>query len=1265
MDPAPWQRAAQTGEPLSVVLDQAVETYRRQCLLAQANAAYAALRSSPAAWAEEEAEREAWLDMPVRPKLRSVCMHRLATLSMIVLAASTLCAKQARTFYTDADLKTALAKVQKYSWAQSNVKSAEAGAQRWVDMSDEDLWNFVPPPEQLRALNVSFGVGCPVHGGEVFRKGGHYPWTTDSAHPFKVKCPVGGEEYPGNDFQPWNPKSISEEPATGPGYHDNGAGWTDGKHRYWFVGYYVFWHRWQKEVLPAIPALAQAYLLTGKPIYAHKCAVLLGHIAQDWEKYDYPTQAYHNGLWPARINGRILDYIWSTGTVSNLSKAYDAIYPALTDPEIAGFLKTKQIESPREFMEQKMLRVMAGDIMRGFIRGNMGMHQQALATLAIVFDNQDEAKGPTSKQMADWIMTGPGDSEYLLWNGFYRDGLGGESSPGYSSGWISNFYQVAKLMPRLGVDIWSNPKLKKMADIGIDLTVAGIRSPAIGDAGSIMGAGKVGWAGSIQGPAFMHGGRELPHGDPRFAKVLQLIGAQSESLWESEFDPEKVAAVVAREGTEIEYKTRDLGGYGVAILESGAGSHRRGVSMYYGHAGGGHGHRDRLTIEMQDSRFKAPVLSDMGYPAHWNTKCTYWTTNTVSHYDVVVNQGWQQTMYGGALNTLASAPGLQLADAAADKVAYPSAANLYRRTLALIDLSPDSSYVLDVFRVHGGWEHDYSFHGPAFPEFTVAGGQPGPVQEKGTLAGAEVAFGEKPEQSSTGAATYALRGGEGVLDDKRDYGARSLEGWSTYYSGPEALCRKEGAVMSIKAKLPAGEYKLYLRAYDYNAGANVVDITAGGQTQSFKWEPSGQVGYRWVSQVYKFAQPVDRITLTAKQVGQSYVLLEGLTATTDLEGNEPRVWDPATSGFQYLYNVRRMKPAGAWSATWRDPETKLALTMHMPEQSANAPGGASEIILADAEPELQPGAPKSLQYVLARNVSEGDDLQSAFVTVSEPHEGAAQIQSVKRLTAAQAEPGTVGLAVALADGRHLIHSSLNPGEPVTWQDGKTAFKVAGEFAVLRLDAQGVRSGYLVNGTQVEYGDFALKAVPSPAGQVVAVDHAHNSITIDAVLGSPEAYRDRVVILGNELHQTSYTIKHAVAKGGQTELQFGDVLYVVGMGKVTGVDQKAGTVTTDTTLTGYGRVDGGQHQGRWLYNEDKSQGFRIAAFSGSAFKLERVEGDLATLFGDKDGDGLARFWISDIGPGDTFRIPTTTYVERIAPGQFRVQMMTEVQLGVKG
>jgi predicted transcriptional regulator len=55
------QELAQTsGSSMQVVLEQALEQYRRQQLLEATNAAYAALRAAPEAWADLEQERLAW-----------------------------------------------------------------------------------------------------------------------------------------------------------------------------------------------------------------------------------------------------------------------------------------------------------------------------------------------------------------------------------------------------------------------------------------------------------------------------------------------------------------------------------------------------------------------------------------------------------------------------------------------------------------------------------------------------------------------------------------------------------------------------------------------------------------------------------------------------------------------------------------------------------------------------------------------------------------------------------------------------------------------------------------------------------------------------------------------------------------------------------------------------------------------------------------------------------------------------------------------------
>jgi predicted transcriptional regulator len=55
------QELAQTsGSSIQVVLEQALEQYRRQQLLEATNAAYAALRAAPEARANLEQERLAW-----------------------------------------------------------------------------------------------------------------------------------------------------------------------------------------------------------------------------------------------------------------------------------------------------------------------------------------------------------------------------------------------------------------------------------------------------------------------------------------------------------------------------------------------------------------------------------------------------------------------------------------------------------------------------------------------------------------------------------------------------------------------------------------------------------------------------------------------------------------------------------------------------------------------------------------------------------------------------------------------------------------------------------------------------------------------------------------------------------------------------------------------------------------------------------------------------------------------------------------------------
>jgi len=1003
--------------------------------------------------------------------------------------------KSGRTYHDDEMMARITERVARHDWAKEQADSIVESCAWLLDMPDAELWEFVPPPEQIRAINVCIAHDCPTCGDKITRAAGHYPWNISRERPFKLECPVCEQVFPSYDFEPWNLGGMDGEPESGPGYVDKGLGWRDADdRRYYFVPYYIFWQRWVRDVLGGMSLLGQAYLLTGDPAYAHKCAIMMCKLASEYERFDYEHQAYHEGI--SGVGGRISDYIWSTGNDSTIALAYDAIYPALDrDAELGSFLRAKGLGEACTLVEDRMLFLMVKDVMTGFVRGNMGAHQKTLAHLAIVLDNDDPNRGATTGEMREWIMYGPGKVEDLLWNGFWRDGLGGESSPSYSSGWCHAFYMLADLLPRLGVDIWDNPRLKRLADIGIELTIADKFYPSIGDCGSMLGSEIVAWTPELQGRAFRR------YGDARFAKVLSRVQDVRKSIWEDFADAEQVKAAVAAEGPGLGLISRNLGGYGLAILERGEGPHRRAVRMYYGDASGGHGHYDRLSIEM--FAFGRPMMPEDGYPTPFTRPDFHeWRrADTYKHYCVMIDELPQTNLHGGQLDTFAVAPELQLMDASAE-IVYEDRASLYRRTSAMVDISAERSYLLDVFRVRGGSQHDWCLHGPAFTELSVTGADAGRLQTEGTLAGEDVPYGTWPEERGS---------------------------------------------------------------------------------------PS--------------------------------------------------------SGYQGLWNVRRIKPTGDVCAVWRKEDEDLSLTMRMPA------GSASEIITAHGEPELVPGSPDKVDYLLARNVASANQgeasagLLSNYVATFEPHKGASDITGLTRLVSDDASPETIGLLVRRGNESDLIHSSLSADERVVWKGAAEQFVVCAEFALLTTDRQGVKRACVVDGSEAAYGGFSMDAEPCVVGEVVGVDLAQNTVTLGMQVARPEALANAVVTFGDELHKTSYTVASAEVHDRVTVLHLGDVLITVGMGVVVATDGAAGTVTADRDLMGRGRTDWGRHAGRWLFNEDRSVGFRIASIDGQDFVLEGTNGDLDSIFQDSDGDGRRVYWISDVGPGDSVRIPSTTWYSR--------------------
>lgn len=673
--------------------------------------------------------------------------------------------KSSRTYYTEAELAAIRQRAQDPRY-ESDVKAIVKAAAILADRSDEEIWDMVPPADLTRALTVRYEFDCPVHGKEVYRVGGRYPWITSPDKPFKVECPVGHEVYPTNDFAEHLKEGRQASLDTRQKYLDDGNGYIDEDgNRYFFVGYYNFWHRWRKSLIDGTSACGNAYLVTGDPKYAHKAAVALASISRVYPKMDYSTQAYHNGKWPAGINGRILDYIWENQTVGAFSIAYDQIYPTLDDDRpLNALAAARGVPDIKTAIERDILQQMAGDLLEKRIWGNK-FELRSTAALALILDNRDPAKGLTSRQMVDWVLKGGGDLEFTFYNGFDRDGIGGESSLSYSNIWNVASVAAAEDLARMGVKMVTDPKWLRLAKGSMEMRLLEDLSPRLGDVdGHIKANRRI-----VNDELLMFGVSHFKDADCA-ALLLRKGQFKPPILSRHLLDEASLKALAAGASFPDPPYTRNAGGYGLAILELNDGRQTSSATMYYGSPMASHGHLDRLTMSYHLG--DRDVLPELGYPSQWGPTADLWVKNTISHYCVLVDERPHTARHAGHLTSFVDLDGMKLAEAQAARVwsrppppppvpvgsiggevkrpapstqgAQPiPAVSDYRRLIALLDSGEKSTLLVETFFTEGGRQHDYSFHGLPYGDFSVQDTsiirQPG-----GTLAGETVAWGADP-----------------------------------------------------------------------------------------------------------------------------------------------------------------------------------------------------------------------------------------------------------------------------------------------------------------------------------------------------------------------------------------------------------------------------------------------------------------------------------------------------------------------------------------
>ena len=656
-------------------------------------------------------------------------------------------------FITPADIDRARENIKSYDWARQIAEAVIRQADAWLEKEDEWLRRIVPPPGAAFAVGIS---GCPICGANWG------PWARDGAsfdRPGRVTCP-NGHTLPDPDH-----------PDDGTGYRG-----PDGRIHY-FVGTY---NAWVMETLTfgALENLVYTYSLTADERYAAKASVILDALAAI-----YP--ASHKGAWdyPSDPPSGRLSRPWyqASRVLIHYVDHYDQLFnsPALDAPSVFPNL------TRRQNIERNMLldggAYCYAQSQSGSLHNGEADYERGALAVGVCLG---------IPEYVSWTVDGPFGIRCLLANNIDRDGGYYETTPMYADHTRELYFTFAEPLvnyrgsafPR-GLNLYENPKFRSfLLPHNLPLHISG-RLPRYGDAPP--GLKK----NDLPARPFdrsdydflekLYGRTKDPTGREETGILLQWLareGVGKTRRLESTGDPSGLSIPDRRipagfslyrepgddegggftermwllfhagEAPQIEpalpesWSRRLLGSdfmgqKGITVLRAGEGKNSQGVYIRYGPSLN-HGHYDDLNINYAARGYE--LTYDLGYGRTAATQTQAgWARQTASHIVVVVNETSQLETgeTGGSLHLFAETPLVRAVEASSDSCYKKQGVDVYRRLVALIGRE-EEAYLVDVFRVRGGRQHDYGFHALS-DQLSLEGISVGP-REPGSLGGPDI-----------------------------------------------------------------------------------------------------------------------------------------------------------------------------------------------------------------------------------------------------------------------------------------------------------------------------------------------------------------------------------------------------------------------------------------------------------------------------------------------------------------------------------------------
>ncbi|UCH35655.1 MAG: heparinase II/III family protein [Armatimonadota bacterium] len=1183
-------------------------------------------------------------------------------------------------YLTAADVARAKRNAAGHEWARKVHDGILAEAERWLDRREAEWLAFLPEPGACYAYGFT---GCPICGA---------PWGTWG----RARC---SWENPGH-VTCSNGHLLPDD-----AHPDDGAGYRgeDGRVHY-FVG---SWNAWATEqwTLNAIPSLARAYALTGDDRYADRAAFFLDALASVYSEstagsWDYPSSPPSGRLarpW-YQVARNLVVYV----------EAYDLIYGssvldrASLRPSLEkGFPPGPPPQTREVRTKEAHGQSWAAMTRRENIDVNL-IQDGAYYCYAHTFDGRlhnghaDYMRGAMAvgcllgiPEYVRWATEGPFSIYAMLDNNVDRDGRYYETSLPYSHHTRSLYLTFSEPLANWrdeqhpqGIDLYSAPRFRRFYALPDLVMECAGHTPNFGDASP---DNRFALPDEARFSNTDYALAERMYSGSRRAQDKALFGAVLQYLSDGDVDRLRAGSNMGAwllfhaddlpaDAVDLPAELRKrldsswfLGQKGIGMLRAGDGERAQAALLRWGPTLN-HGDYDELGLLYYGGGWQ--LTYDIGYGLGSTHTHIGWANQTASHNAVVVNETSQLKApgSGGSLHLFVTAPGLQAIEAS-DENAYASEdVSTYRRTVALIGGAAtegasrepaDPAYVVDVFRVVGGRQHDY-FLGVQSQELEVDGVSLGSA-EPGSLAGPDISWGTSigndgdvigypnkpywnPPPGNGYGFFYDVRRGtpEGAWRVTWPLGGPLDTGFRAHFLPPtdsEAVVAKApglypkrgygvahsknasyGVVRRAGVEPLASTFVTVMEPYCRRAPSGLIPAA---ELEKRLAEATAEVKPLANLRVFllKGAKPGDRMTfqldisaddeytvavnvLRAPVYGTARFLLD-----EELIGEPVDAWAPAIEGPELRALGRRQLSAGAHSLTVEMTELRGQQNQYYIGLAGVLLAPAGEGVSFEARPFI-----RSVERVHCTSGSDGG-----------------------------LEP--VGVKIALADGHvdYLLSGGM-PDERVAYQTDSGEIEVGGALAYLRLTPDGKVARAVLHGADwLRFGDWHI-AAPARAheGIVAAVDEEAGVIQTSAQLPADAAFNGCMVYFANDGYSrnTTYEIQRVEAAGDGSVIRLGQTSLILGRGLVFDVTDD-GTALSSIPHEYACPIGGSRNSrvfdGKLVTNGRGGATHLTAVEFGSPMKLE-----MESTAGFAPGDTL---FYHDIQPGDSFVLPTTTVFTR--------------------